>query len=291
MKKILLILTIISSSLIFNSCRKEDNPKLPDLGQVPVPLLKLSEGSTTIIEDNAEKANYASSFTVNLYFADDIKPSKYDIVVAMNGDYNNTKVYQSDLTEIPGTIQITMQKLGDLFGKSMDQLVSGTYFEVRASFTLPNGTTIPAFSTVGEAYSSDIQNLPGSNLTLKYQIVCPLELSSFTGTFTVLDAQGFWEEDYPVTLTLEKENQIRVSGFIGDPSATFLIDVDPVNRTVNVPSQIYGPGDFLGWGYNNFAISGKGEIDACNTEIRFNGAYSVDEGSFGTYPVRIVKNP
>ena len=288
MKRIYYITLVIGCILTLGSCRKEDNPKLPDLTRVPVPLLTLKQGSTLIIEDNAAKDDFKSTFDVSLYYPDDTKPQKYDIVVARNGDYEDVKTYQSGLTALPSTIEVTTEKLAQLFGMNMSELIPGTYFEVRSSFTLTDGTVIPAFNTIGETYGTDLNNLPGSNLSLKYQIVCALDLSVFTGQFDLLDANGFWEEDYVVTLTPEGTDKLRLSGFLGDPSASFLIEVDRVNRTVTVPKQIYAPGEYL-FGYHNFAIAGKGEIDACNNKITFNGAYSVDEGNFGSYPVRLVK--
>jgi hypothetical protein len=248
----------------------------------------LKPNSSLIIEDNASKASFTSSFDAQLYFPDDVKPKKYDVVVARNGDYSNVKVYQADLTTIPTTIQVTTQKLAQLFGMTMAQLVPGTYFEVRASFTLEDGTVIPAFNPTGNTYGTDLNNLPGSNLSLKYQVVCALDLNTFSGQFDLLDAKGFWEADYVVTITPEGTDKLRLTGFLEDPAATFLIEVDKVNRTVTVPKQIYGPGTYL-FGYNNFAVAGKGEIDACNNAITFNGAYTVDEGSFGSYPVKLVK--
>lgn len=288
MKKILLILTIIGSTLFLNSCRKDDNPKLPDLTRVPVPLLTLAPNSNLIIQDNDEKASFKSTFNADVYFKDDVKPQKYDIVVTKNGDYKNVKVYSAGLTALPSAVEVTLPRLAELFGLTMDDVIPGTFFEVRMSFTLQNGTVVPAFSTIGQTYGTDLNNLAGASLTLKYQVVCGLDMDTFTGQFMVYDVDGFWEEDYLVTLSNAGENKVKVSGFVGQPTAEFIIDVDPINRTVNVPKQIYGPGTFL-FGYNNFAIAGRGEIDACNNTILFNGAYTVDEGNFGSYPVRMVK--
>lgn len=284
MKKIILIAAIISSAVIFHSCRKDDNPKLPDLMKAPVPVLELSENSTTIIEDDDQKANFTSTFSLKLYF-DDVKPSSYDIVATKNGDYSDVRVLAGGLTEIPGTVEVSTQNLAELFGMTMDEMVTGTYFEVRAQFTMPNGVTIPAFSTTGEAYSSDLKNLPGSSLTLKYQIVCPLDLSTFVGQFTVEDPD-MWEGTYPVTITREGEDQLRVSGWFEDATNSFIINVDQANRTVTIPYQVFHPGEYL-FGYHDWAIEGKGEIDACTNSLSIDFETTVAEGSFGTYNAQI----
>ena len=285
MKKILLILTVITGTLILNACRKDDNPKLPDIMRVPVPLLQLTENSTLIIEDDDDKANFKSAFNVKLYFPDDAKPAKYDIVVAKNGDYSNVKVYAANLTELPGAVEITTPKLAELFGLTMDGLTRGMYFEVRASFTLANGTVVPAFSVGGEAYSTDLKNLPGSSLSLKYQIVCPLDINIFTGQLTVEDP-GMWEGTYPVTVTLEAGNKLRVTGWFEDAANSFIMEYDPVNRTINIPYQVFRPGAYL-FGYHDWGIEGKGEIDACNNTISFDFETTVAEGSFGTVTAKL----
>lgn len=280
MKKLLLLLFVITT--IISGCRKDDNPKLPDLTSFPVPKLMVDPSSSLIIEENDTKENFTSTFTVDLYFKDDVKPKQYDIVVAMNGDYKNFKIYEQGITAFPGPVTVTTKRLASLFGKTVAELVPGTYFEVRAQFTLQNGTLIPAFNQVGETYSSDLQNLPDASLTLKYQVVCPLDLDDFTGDFVAFE-DAFWEETYPVKITREGDNKLRVTNFIDQPTATFLIEVDLAKRTINVPKQVYFTGPLFG--YHNFTITGKGEIDACNNAIKFAGSYTVDEGSFGAYPV------
>ena len=269
-----------------SSCRKDDNPKLPELTRVPVPLLELDPSSTLIIEDNAEKSTFTSSFDVKLYYPDDVKPQKYSVVVAKNGDYTDVKTYQADLTAFPSTIEVTTQKLAETFGMTMAQLIPGTFFEMRVSFTLQDGTVIPGFNPGGEAYGTDLGNLPGSNLTLKYQIVCALDLNTFLGTMTAEDA--FWGETYPVTVTLAGPGKLRVTDFLGIPGNTFVIDVNTTARTISVPKQVYAA-QVVGYPYTNWAIAGNGEIDACNTEIVINGTFTVDQGGFGSYKVVLSK--
>jgi hypothetical protein len=83
-------------------------------------------------------------------------------------------------------------------------------------------------------------------------------------------------------------NKLRVDNFLNMPGNSFTIDYDPVNRTINVPKQVY-TASVAGFPYTNWAIEGKGEIDACTNKITLNGTFTVDQGSFGAYPVVISR--
>ncbi|POY36958.1 hypothetical protein C3K47_07795 [Solitalea longa] len=281
MKKILSIILLLGIATL--SCRKEDNPKLPDIVSVPVPQVKLGEGASAIIEEPAE---FASKVDVGLYFPDKEKPKKIDLMVARNGDYNNVKVFQADITAFPTSVDVTGAKLAQVFGIDVSSIVPGDFFEMRANVVLTNGTVVPGFNSNGiEPYGGDVQNFPGSSLTVTFNAVCPLNLDAFSGSVTV-DDPSFWEGSYPVTITLEGENTFRITGWVEDPTATFTMTVDPVNRTINIPKQTV-LADFFG--YHNYSVEGTGTLDACSTSITINVSNTVDEGSFGIAKIVISK--
>lgn len=294
MKKFLSILIIATA--VIAGCRKNDNPKLPDgIQSTPLPLLVQDTGSTVLIQD---VATFASKFSVQLYFKDGAKPKKMDIVVARNKEYNNVKTLKTDVTAYPTDINVTGPQLAALFGIAETAIVPGDQFEIRANITLDNGTVLNGFTTGGitpggdivdiAPYGTDASTFPGSNLTITYRAVCPLNLDDFVGTYT-LDDPAFWGASYSVNITRDgTTNRLKVAGFVQDPSAIIYLTVKESAQTITVPKQSYLP-ILPGTTYHNPSVAGTGVIDACNNKITLSLDNTVDEGSFGSSTVKIHK--
>src|SRR5215218_11376935 len=92
----LLFVTVIS-------CRKSDNPKLPDLIRVPTPLItKDTSGDGTISKDDPN--SFRGKFIVDLFFKSDAPPQKMDIVIRKNGE--TVKPFKEGLTTFPTSLEI-----------------------------------------------------------------------------------------------------------------------------------------------------------------------------------------
>jgi hypothetical protein len=283
MKNIKIISSLmLALSLFVASCSSDGDGNLPDLERVPIPLLKLDDKADVLIQEPAE---FKGKFTVDMYFKDDIAPKQVDVVVAKNGDYKTVKVIQAAVTTFPLTVEVDAAKLATAFGMTVAQIVPGDYFEVGANIVTQSGLTVPAFSDLSNQFSADISNFPGSSLSLKYSVVCPLDLTEFLGKSTIEDP-GFMGYDYPVTVTREGENVLVVTGFVDDPKSVIKVTIDPRTARVSVPSTLATPSIF---GYNNLRVAGTGEINACENTITINMSYNVDEGSFGSYAFKITK--
>src|SRR5689334_2305884 len=194
--------------LLAFGCSKSDNAKLPSLERVPVPLITVDETKDVLIQD---PATFKGQFAVDLYFKDDVKPKKMDIVVARNGNYNNVKVLKADVTSYPTIIQITGPQLAALFGIPVTDIGPGDEYEIGANITLQSGRVIPMFSPTGLGYGTGITNLPNASVQATYRAVCPLELSSFVGAATIEDPD-FWGSTYPVTVSLEGTDVLKITG-------------------------------------------------------------------------------
>src|SRR6476469_1609203 len=99
--------SIVYSLLLFVlviSCRKSDNPKLPDLIRVPTPLITKDSGSDATISKDDPTA-FQGKFTVDLYFKKDVPPQKMDVVIRKNGEA--VKLFKEGLTTFPTTMAIT----------------------------------------------------------------------------------------------------------------------------------------------------------------------------------------
>ena len=116
MKKLLLYTLLVVTAA--TGCRKNDNPKLPDFTRVPLP--SVTKDVTASVTISAAAPNtFNGKFVVDLFFKNDVKPAKLDIVIVKNGDNAGVKVLQAGLTTYPSTFTITGQQLNTLFGKAV----------------------------------------------------------------------------------------------------------------------------------------------------------------------------
>lgn len=156
-----IIFSFLTLLLLF-SCRKEDNPQMPDVIGVPLPLLtKVATTDQAISAQNP--AAFKGSFVVDVYFKQHA-PQKFDIVVMRNGEKGSAKKIQENVTTFPTTVEITGQQLAALFNTTIS---AGDSFDFGADVTA-NGQTFQAFPLVGEPYGSGVANLPGSSTRVKY---------------------------------------------------------------------------------------------------------------------------
>ena len=262
--------------------RKSDNPNLPNLERVPVPKYTVDQTMDVLIQ---EPEKFRGKFTVDLYFKDDVKPKSMDIVVARNEDYGTVKVFKSNVTTFPVTYEVTGQELATLFGIPVTDIKPGDVFEFGSSMILQSGKVVPMFSPVGIGYGTGITNLPGASVLATYRAVCPLDIKNFVGSAAIEDPK-FLEATYPVTVSLEGTDVLKITGFAGDASSVLRVNVINRTQTAAIASQIFAA-DFFG--YHNARAVGTGVIDACNKKIAMNLAFSVDEGGFGSFTVTLVK--
>src|SRR5688500_4109137 len=111
-----IIYSLMAALVIVSGCRKEDNPKLPDLTRVPTPLITIDVTANQVISFQ-EPEKFVGKFIVYLYFKNDIKPKKFDVLIMKNGNKNNHKVFKTDITTFPTTETITGPQLVTLFGE------------------------------------------------------------------------------------------------------------------------------------------------------------------------------
>lgn len=264
--------SIILSFLIavfFVSCRKDDNPKLPDLERVPVPLItKDTSGDDVILGQNPE--SFAGKFIVDLFFETDVKPQKIDVVVIKNGDKANVKIIQADVTTFPSTIEITGTQLATLFGAP---LVAGDNVEIGADITTLSGKTYQAFPTDGEGYGSGVASVPGASTSIQYLVLCGFDKASFNGNYSV--AQDDWN-DFAVGSPIEVkpgagDNEISITAYpspdYGTNRKPMIIVVDPETFEVTVAEQVIGDYDGAPPGAT---VRGSGTVNPCGDNITLN---------------------
>lgn len=284
MKKILSLIILFAGIITINACRK-DTVKLPeDLIRTVLPQITKDTSTDVLIQD---PATFKGRFNVGVFFKDDVKPKKMDVVVVLNGDKTKVKTLKADITSFPTAVDITAASLATLFGKTAADIQTGDVFEIGADVTLNDGTLITVFRTDGtEPYGGDAQNYNDASLTIQYKKVCPLDINDLVGTFTMEDPD-FWEGTYKVTTTLDG-NVLTLHNWIEFPSGTLKLTVNEKTQSVTVPKQITIPG--AAYGYHNWTSVGNGDINACATAITLKLTNTVDEGSFGAATMTMTKD-
>jgi len=286
MKKIIVCLLVIVSICNY-SCRKEDNPILPELqGNIPVPKLVPDPTSELVIDMTRNPATFAGKFDVGLLYPND-KPQKVDIVVMKNGDKANVKIFKADVTALPTTLQITGANLISLFGP----IVLGDYFDIAADITLASGQKLVAFPANGVQFASGIAAIPGSAPLLRYSAICKFDADEYVGDFVVVEDE--WQ-DYAAgeTVVLTKVDESRLSFlYRSDNPKPIILSVTATNAVV-VNKQTYGT---YSWGtqYGNFSVETIGDIDdvvkPCDGTISVLLKHTVSAGSFGEYRITLRK--
>ncbi|WP_212001381.1 hypothetical protein [Chitinophaga sp. HK235] len=143
--KFLYIVTLAAWMIFIFACTKNDNAKLPD-GITKRALPQLSKDATkdqSILAANLPGFNGA--INVALYFPDGEQPKTTDVVVAMNGKFNNIKVLQGGLTSLPASVPITGPQLMQLFSLPANGVKAGDFFDVAINFNMNDGRQLHGF--------------------------------------------------------------------------------------------------------------------------------------------------
>lgn len=159
------ILYSLLAITVLSSCRKSDNPKIPDLTRVPVPKIAIAANSEATIDVAKGPALFKGKFDVGLLFPGDIPPQKLDIVVIKNGNKAVVKTLKADVTTLPATIEVSGAELISLFGSP---IVVGNFFDIGADITLPSGQKLEAFPAVGTQFAGGTANIPGASTSIRY---------------------------------------------------------------------------------------------------------------------------
>ncbi len=311
MKK--LIVSIISCLVVvgmISSCRKVDNPKLPSISRVPLPLLtdSLYPGDQLL----PAAAAFTRTVTVDVYFKEDVPPKSMDLVIVKNGSATNysassIKVLHAGITTFPATVTFTDADIQSLFGTPV---ALGDIYEVGANVTAKDGTVYPAYTagtykpgtdTVnlpgGSAYGADIASLAGSNVSLTYKAPCKFDASVFVGDYQIVeddwaDYSNLPKPAPPVVLG-PASNQLTLNVYPGVGAGTnrkpMIVTIDTTNAgggNAVVPLQTIGDyGADANAGARTNANATKSYVDFCTGEIHLylDFVFPAPDPDAGTY--------
>lgn len=285
MKRILTY-SILVAFILLSACRKSDNPKIPTLIDVAVPLITI-DGSADVTISKDNPTAFKGKFIVDLYFKDGPKPAKFDVVVIKNGDKTNVRHLKDGITTFPTSVDVTGQQLTTLFNSP---IVLGDKFSIGVDVTTEAGQLFQAFPQPAnaQAYGAGLNGQAGASTQIDYSAVCPIYIEQFLGTSTVVD-NFFWEASYPVTVTNPSPGVLQIMGINQQPNVSVLVYIDSKYYTAKIPAEIIDAKPSYVGPYTNLKMDGKGTVDACKISINLSIAWSVDQGSFGTGPFILKK--
>jgi hypothetical protein len=283
------------------SCRKSDNPRIPELQRVPVPYIKADANKSASI-DVLNPTSFSQTFTFAPYFTSDIPPKQMDLVAIKNGDKTSVKTIQGGFTSFPATVNITGTQLINLFGA----IKLGDNFTFGLDITTQNGTVYQAFPPLGVGYGSGVlgEYAGSTNTTpiaagggvvyqLNFGAICAYDPNIYQGNFVVVsDAFQDLNPGDVVVLTKVSNNSFTFTypdaGITPFPPPPITVVVNTGNNNITIAKQqlgtkIYGTFD------NPSVAATTGNVKPCDQTATLDLVWTVTQGSFGTNPLVIKK--
>jgi hypothetical protein len=282
-----LLYSFLLASLFIAGCRKDDNPKVPDLEKVPLPQITQKAGTTLIPGD--DPASFTSTVTVDLYYPFGLKPKYIDLVVIKNGDVSNPKVIQANITSFPTDVEVTGQQLIDLFGAPIGL---GDNFQIGGDVVTLEDKRFAAFPPGGETYAPGIANLPGISTQLRFAAPCLFDPALYTtGDYEVVtDEWGDYGEGDVVAVTKIDDTHYSFK-YLTNPAYPIIMEVNPVDNSITVAPVVYG--DYPQFGVVDLtaqSVPGPSSmVDPCDISFSVRLDHSDAGGSYGEYVIKLRK--
>lgn len=290
MKK--LIIYSFLTLLIVAGCRKEDNVRVPESAEVPLPLFTKDPTASLIISSETPDA-FSGRFTIGLHYPEGLKPLKFDIVIRKNEVNASAKVLKSDIKAFPSLETVTGVQLREAFGT----IVLGDIFDIGVDVTTQDGKKYLAFPAKGTAYGTNVANIAGSRTIARYEAVCPFKMTEYGAIGStvpfVVEADGW--NDYPAGSTVDVTiiDATHLSFFYptADNIKPIVITVNPNDNSTSVDKIAFGD---YGDGLIFSAVSVEGSLSnavyPCKLTVGASLAFSGSNGgNYGTGVITLKK--
>ena len=280
---------ILLATIIFAGCEKNDGP-VPDdvkLERVPQPQIVKNGGSAAI--DVTNLAGFQGKFDVGLYFPNDVKPSKMDIVIRKNA--TTVKLLQADVTTFPTTITITAAQLASLFGAPV---ALNDNYDVGADVYTQDGKKYEAFPATGVGFASGVASQPGATTTTRYSAICQYNPDLYQGAFEVVeDAWADYVAGDVVTLTKIDATRFSFVHVAAVNPVPIIVSVNATNNVATVANQSVGTRWAYGAQYTAPFVVTAGAatssfVAPCDKTVSLNLNYGYSAGTFGGGPYILV---
>jgi hypothetical protein len=290
MKKVIIYFLVLPAIVsIFYACRKEDNPRLPDLEELSWLPLLVKDATTDVSISPSAPQSFAGKFTIDNYFEGGANPQKVDVVAIKNNDKSSVKVLQADVTSFPAVIEVTGTQLLNLFGGT---IVLGDAFDIGVDITTTSGKKFEAFPAVGNAYAAGINAQPGSSPTIRYLAACTFDKNSFNGQYTVVEDEwaDFKVGEKVAVAPGPGDNQISITAYpspaFGTNRKPMIINVNPQTFAVTIPEQVIGDYDGAPPGAT---AKGSGTVNPCGDDINLLVTIKIGAQEFTDQTFRLRK--
>ena len=276
--------------IAFAGCKKDDGGVRSSvvIKDVPVVSTKIeSTGSQAI--DLLNLAGFSGKFKVELYFPGATPPDKVDIVVRKNGSNANVKVMKKDVTTLPYSLTVTSADIAALFGVAValgdtydfapDLYVGVNKYEAFPATGLGNGPGIIAFPLYSDF--------------ARFAAICAYDPAIYEGDFVVVsDAFGDFTPGEIVKFTKISNSSFSfINPYVTSP-LPIIVNINTLNNQATITKQKVGNA-FVWASYTNpnmaVAASSTSVVAPCSKTITLAVAYTVDQGSFGTFNLVLKK--
>jgi len=277
--------------IAFAGCKKDDGGVRSSvvIKDVPVVSTKIeSTGSQAI--DLLNLAGFSGKFKVELYFPGATPPDKVDIVVRKNGSNANVKVMKKDVTTLPYSLTVTSADIAALFGVAValgdtydfapDLYVGVNKYEAFPATGLGNGPGIIAFPLYSDF--------------ARFAAICAYDPAIYEGDFVVVsDAFGDFSPGEIVKFTKISNSSFSfINPYVTSP-LPIIVTINTLNNQATIAKQKVGNAFTWQLAYTNpnMAVSASATslVAPCSKTITLAIAYTVDQGSFGTFNLVLKK--
>ncbi len=280
----------LSLIITFAGCKKDDGGIRSSvvIKSVPVVSTKIeSTGSQAI--DLLNLAGFSGKFKVELYFPGATPPDKVDIVVRKNGSNANVKVVKKDVTTLPFSFTVTSADIAAIFGVAV--ALGDTYDFAPDLYVGVN--KYEAFPVTGTGNGAGVISYPLYSDYARFAAICAYDPAIYEGDFVVVsDGFGDFSPGEIVKFTKISNNSFSfIDPYVTSP-LPIIVTINTLNNQATIAKQKIGNA-FVWASYTNpnvaVAASSTSVVAPCSKTITLAIAYTVDQGSFGTYNLVLKK--
>ena len=281
--------------IAFAGCKKDDGGIRSSVVIKSVPVVSTNidaTGSQAI--DLLNLAGFSGKFKVSLYFPGATAPDKVDIVVRKNGSNANVKLLKKDVTSLPISLTVTAADIAALFGTAV--ALGDTYDFAPDLYVGVN--KYEAFPALGGAVGNGAGPIayPLYSDYARFAAICAYDPAIYDGDFVVVsDGFGDFSPGEVVKFTKVTNNTFTfVDPYVTSP-LPITVTINTLNNQATIAKQKIGNAFTWALNYTNpnmaVAASATSVVAPCSKTITLSIAYTVDQGSFGSYTLVLKKKP
>jgi hypothetical protein len=277
-------------------CKKDDGGIRSSVVINNVPAISTSIESTgSQAIDLLNLAGFSGKIQVSSYFQGATPPDKIDIVVRKNGSSSNVKVFKKDITTIPASITVSAAEIASLFGAPIAlgdayDFAPDLYVGVKKYEAFPASIGTQAVTS----NNSGIQAYPGFSQFARFAAICAYNAAVYEGDFVVVsDGFGDFSPGEIVKFTKISNNSFSFINPYATSPLPIIVSINTLNNQATIAKQKIGNAFTWQLAYTNpnvaVAASSSSFVAPCSQTITLAIAYTVDQGSFGTYTLVLKK--